>query len=74
MHDRVAKRRRDAEDHRRYRARRNAGKRIARVLVDEVALAETLVRNGLISQQDVEDTTKVDAALGVAVAHWVETT
>ncbi|MBR1231977.1 hypothetical protein [Bradyrhizobium sp. AUGA SZCCT0182] len=52
--------------------RKRRGLRIARVLVDEVAAAETLIAFGLLARDDADDPAKVDHALSKAVAVWCE--
>jgi hypothetical protein len=59
-----------AERERASKARRECGRRIAHVEVDDVALAETLIAFGLLSRDDADDTAKADAALSRAVDAW----
>ncbi|MBR1277467.1 hypothetical protein [Bradyrhizobium sp. AUGA SZCCT0283] len=59
-----------ADRQREHIARKRRGQRVARVLVDEVAAAETLVAFGLLARCDAEDPDKVDEALSRAFAVW----
>jgi hypothetical protein len=61
-----------ADRQREHADRKRRGQRIARVVVDEVAAAETLVAFGLLARCDADDPAKVDEALSKAVAVWCE--
>ena len=60
-----------AERVRRYRKRQARGERVARIPVDDVAVAAALVAAGLLAPADADDPRKADEALARAVRVWV---
>ena len=51
-----------------YRERLMAGRRVARIEIDDVAVIEALIESNLLQPSDADDLEKVDAALGEFVA------
>jgi len=54
-----------------WRQRQLAGVRIARIAVDSVALAETLVAAKMLSASEADNDAKADAALSRVIADWL---
>jgi hypothetical protein len=59
-----------AQRQREHADRKRRGLRFARVLVDEVAVAETVIAFGLLARCDADDSAKVDEALAKAIEGW----
>lgn len=53
-----------------YAERKKLGLRVARPVVNEVALAETLIAAGLLPRSDADNAAKVDHALSAAIDLW----